>query len=900
MFNGQQWRLLYSTPPKGKKGKKMTKKGFGLREWIILAVVLLSGYSLWPSIQYHKNQGAEKVKFAKENPKIVDKSVNFGLDLAGGTSIILEIDKSGLKPDEASDIQERSLEIIRNRVDQYGLSEPQIYPSGNNRIVADLAGVDVDDARNLVGGTAMLEFKIVAEQEKAGQALTLIDNYLKGRNLPMPDSAEANEPAVKEPAISEEELLSDEALLLGGKTTEPAPAVEDSTVDKSEDKSAAYLNPDRPFTGYMVNYGSSLAVPEGYVSRVQAILDMPGVQALIPRDVAFYWGRGFEKEKNGNKLKKLYLLKRRTEMDGKEIATANPHRVSDGLSAGQVAVSLRFKGMGPKKFGSVTGNNVGKQMAIVLDGQVISAPVIRDRIPNGEAQITGLESMAEATQLAVVLRAGALPAPMKIVELRNVGASLGEENIKAGFGSAIIGFAICLLFMIFYYNFAGLVANAGIFINVLIIGAALSIFHATLTLPGISGMILTVAMALDANIIIYERIREELRAGQMARMAVSKGYEKAFSAILDSNVTTFLVAFILYKIGTGPVKGFGLTLMVGIAASLFSALTVTRAIFDLKLSKHDAKSINIGKGIKWLQEAKLQIVSKRGIWAKLSIALCIACIALAVIKGFDYSIDFTGGLVYTVEYADDSIHTDELNNALGKGGLGDATIRKLGGTSLNQYMLSIQTHDSGEEAVKKTTAVLNAALANAGTPRIVAEDIVGPTIGGELRFNAILAVILSWIGIGIYIWARFGKMGLGFGAGAIITLIHDTILCLGVISLFRLPVDGAMIAAFLTMIGYSINDTIVIYDRIRENKLLAKETLEERINISINQSFSRTIITSLSTLFVCVVLAIMGGSSIRDFGIVMSAGIIVGTYSSICISAPFLIWWSNKFKRGMG
>ena len=882
----------------------MTKKGFGLREWIILAVVLLSGYSLWPSIQYHKNQGADKVKFAKENPKIVEKSVNFGLDLAGGTSIILEIDKSGLKPDEASDIQERSLEIIRNRVDQYGLSEPQIYPSGNNRIVADLAGVDVDDARNLVGGTAMLEFKIVAEQEKAGQTLTLIDNFLKGRNLPMLDSAlasestsEANEgaEAKKEPAT---DILSDEELLLGGKTKTAEPAVGDST-NKSEDK-GAYLNPERPFTGYMVSYGSSLAVPDGYISKIQAILDMPGVQALIPRDVAFYWGRGFEKEQNGNKLKKLYLLKRRTEMDGKEIATANPHRVSDGLSAGQVAVSLRFKGMGPKKFGSVTGNNVGKQMAIVLDGQVISAPVIRDRIPNGEAQITGLESMAEATQLAVVLRAGALPAPMKIVELRNVGASLGEENIKAGFGSAIIGFVICLLFMIFYYNFAGLVANAGIFINVLIIGAALSIFHATLTLPGISGMILTVAMALDANIIIYERIREELRAGQMARMAVSKGYEKAFSAILDSNVTTFLVAFVLYKIGTGPVKGFGLTLMVGIAASLFSALTVTRAIFDLKLSKHDAKSINVGKGIKWLQEAKFQIVSKRGIWAKLSFVLCVACIGLAILKGFDYSIDFTGGLVYTVEYADDSIHTEELNNALGKGGLGDATVRKLGGTSLNQYMLSIQTHDSGEEAVKTTTSVLNAALANAGTPRIVAEDIVGPTIGGELRFNAILAVILSWIGIGIYIWARFGKMGLGFGVGAIITLIHDTIICLGVISLFKLPVDGAMIAAFLTMIGYSINDTIVIYDRIRENKLLAKETLEERINISINQSFSRTIITSLSTLFVCVVLAVMGGSSIRDFGIVMSAGIVIGTYSSICISAPFLMWWSNKFKRGMG
>ncbi|MDR0516202.1 MAG: protein translocase subunit SecD [Fibromonadaceae bacterium] len=887
----------------------MTKKGFGLREWIILAVVLLSGYSLWPSIQYHTKQGTEKAKFAKENPKIVNKSVNFGLDLAGGTSIVLEIDKSGLKPDEASDAQERSLEIIRNRVDQYGLSEPQIYPSGDSRIVADLAGVDADDARNLVGGVAMLEFKIVAEQEKTAQTVSLIDNYLKGRNIPA-DTAKAppsEEEALEETAAKSEtdtiaatitEDLSDEALLLGGKsqdTTASKPAEEEQS-----EKASEFINPDRPFTGYMVNYGSDLAVPEDYISKVQAILEMPGVQGIMPRDVAFAWGRGFEKEQNGNKLKKLYLLKRRAEMDGKEISTAQPYRVSDGLSTGQVAVSLRFKGMGPKKFASVTGNNVGKQMAIVLDGQVISAPTIKDRIPNGEAQITGIGDMAEATQLAVVLRAGALPAPMKIIELRNVGASLGDENIKAGFGSALVGFVICLLFMIFYYNFAGLVANAGIFANMIIIGAVLSLFNATLTLPGIAGMVLTAAMALDANIIIYERIREELRAGNMARMAVSKGYEKAFSAIIDANITTFFVAFILYKIGTGPVKGFGLTLMVGIAASLFSALTVTRAIFELKLSRHDAKTVNIGRGIKWLQDAKYQIVSKRGIWSKLSMAVCVACIAFAVVKGFEYSIDFTGGLVYTIEYVDDSNHTEELSGAMSRGDLGDVVIRKLGGTSLNQYMLSIQTNESNEEAVKATTAKLNLALANAGTPKIMGSDVVGPTIGKELRRNAILAVILSWIGIGIYIWARFGKMGLGFGVGAIVTLIHDTIWCIGLISVLRLPIDGAMIAAFLAMIGYSINDTIVIYDRIRENKMLAKETLEERINISINQSFSRSIVTSSSTLFVCVVLAVMGGSSIRDFGIVMSIGVVVGAYSSICVSAPFLVWWSKKFKRGMG
>ncbi|MCL2101179.1 MAG: protein translocase subunit SecD [Fibromonadales bacterium] len=884
----------------------MKKKGFGLREWIILAVVALSGYSIWPSIEYHSKTGEEKKRFAKENPKVVEKSVNFGLDLAGGTSIILEIDKSGLKPDEAEDVQKRSLEIIRNRVDQYGLSEPQIYPSGDNRIVADLAGVEVEDARNLVGGTAKLEFKIVAEQDVAAKVVPSIDEFLKGRNLPAADTVPAvadidtiakSETEAEEAKLDVADLLSED-LLLGGRTQEKTEPEGLAEADPAA-PAAIYVNPDRPFTGYLVSFGSDLAVPEDYVSRVQEILNMPGVQALVPRDVSFAWGRGFERLQNGNKVKKLYLLKRRVEMDGKDIANASPYRVSDGLSAGQVAVSLRFKGLGPKKFASVTGNNIGKQMAIVLDGQVISAPVIRDRIPNGEAQITGLDDMAEATQLAVVLRAGALPAPMKIVESRNVGASLGEENIRAGFGSAIVGFIICLVFMLFYYNFAGVVANVGIFVNVLMIGAALSLFNATLTLPGIAGIVLVAAMALDANIIIYERIREELRSGQMARMAVTKGYEKAFSAIIDANITTFFVALILYKIGTGPVKGFGLTLMVGIAASLFSALTVTRAFFDFKLSKHDAKTVSIGRGIKLLQDARLQIISKRKIFATLSIAICVVCIGLGIFRGFDYSIDFTGGLVYTIEYSDDSNRAEELKEALGKGDLGDISVRKLGGTALNQYMLSIQTDDSGEESVQATTAKLNEVLEGVGSPKIVGSDVVGPTIGRELRFNAILAIILSWIGIGIYIWARFGKMGLGFGVGAIVTLAHDTIWCIGLISILKLPIDGAMIAAFLAVIGYSINDKIVIYDRIRENKMLAKETLEDRINISVNQSFSRSVITSASTLFVCMVLAIMGGSSIRDFGIVMSVGVVIGTYSSICLSAPFLVWWSKKFKRGM-
>jgi len=902
----------------------MNKKGLGLRGYIILAVLILSGYSLWPSIQLHTKTGEAKQLFAKENPKVAAKAVNFGLDLAGGTNIVLEIDKSGLKPDEAADIQERSLEIVRNRVDQFGLSEPQITPSGDSRIIAELAGVEADAARSLVGGTAMLEFKMVAEKEKFVQALEQIDSYLKRQasgdtsatpgqkpesdttkaavadSLKQVDSAKVA--AAADSAKKDTAMLSDDELLMGSAAAKKADSTQkDTTSDTTaKDKLAGTAESvkGRPFSSYLRSMGGDVAIEEQDLPAVRAILAQPAIQGLIPRDVEFAWGRGFETLENGNKLKKLYLLKHRAEMDGKEVATASPYRISDGLSAGQIAVSLKFKGLGPKKFASITGNNVGKQMAIVLDDQVMSAPVIRDRIPNGEAQITGMEDMNEAKQLSVVLRAGALPAPMKIVELRNVGASLGEENIKAGFMSGVVALIICLLFMIVYYHYAGVVANAGILINLLMTGAALSMFNATLTLPGIAGLVLTVGMALDANVIIYERIREEMRAGQMARGAVAKGYEKAFSTIFDANITTFLTALILYKIGTGPVKGFGLTLMIGIATSMFSALTVTRAIFEYKLAKSDANVLNVGKGIAWFNTANLPVMAKKKVFVVFSSILLVFSFGSMIAKGFEYSIDFTGGMVYTIQYQDNAPHSSDISKALSKE-FKDVKVRKLGATTSNEYMVSIQSGKSDEATVKEYHGKLTSALANVGSPAVIGEDVVGPTIGKELRTNALLALLLSTLMIGLYIWARFGKLGLGFGAGAIVSLIHDIIITVGVISLFGLPIDGAMIAALLTMIGYSINDTIVVFDRIRENtQILGKDSFEEKANLSINQSFSRTIITSLTTLFASVVLAVMGGSSIRDFGIVMTVGVIIGTYSSIGVSAQVVVWWSKRFKRG--
>ncbi len=884
----------------------MKKKIFGMREFIILAVLILSCYTIWPSIQVHTKMGEAKKAFIKENPKLANKAVNFGLDLAGGTSITLEIDKSGLKEDEIKDIQSQSLEIVRNRVDQFGLSEPQIAPSGDSRIVVELAGVDDSTAKSLVGSTAKLEFKILSENDKFTQVVGLIDNYLTHQTASVDTSKKASSAkdsasvkgstaAAPAPVV---DSLSDADLLVGTTTkTGSTAAKKDSVASASAADSLAAGIDNVPLSQLYLSLGNGGFIHQDNVEKVKRILANKTIQGLVPRDVAFAWGSGLEAVNKGAvKGKRLYLLKRRAEMNGEDISDARPYRVGNGTNAGEVAVSLKFSGIGPKKFSAVTAANIGKQMAIALDDQVISAPVIRDRIPNGEAQITGLDDMAEANRLAVVLRAGALKAPMNVIESRNIGATLGVDNIKSGFGSALIGLIICLVFMIGYYRLGGFVASLGVVFNVIITAAVLSVFNATLTLPGIAGIILSVAMALDANVIIFERIREEIRDGLKARAAVTKGYEKAFSAIFDSNLTTFFTALILYKIGTGSVKGFGLTLMIGIASSMFSALTVTHAIFDFKLAKQDANFLSLGKGIKAINEARFAVVSKTKLFFSFSAVLIVLSIGLVIVKGFDFSIDFVGGQVYTVQFQDKASHEAELTKAIVAKGANDFTVRKVGVGSNNSYQISVRK--SQDVAVKN--AVVNFKSADGQPAEIIAMDTVGPTIGKELRLNAILSVFLSCIMICLYVWFRFGKLGLGFGIGAVLGLVHDTIVTIGFVSLLGLSVDGALIASLLTMIGYSVNDTIVVFDRIRENVgLHGRANFDNTVDTSVSQSFSRTIITSLTTLFVCIVLAVMGGSSIRDLGLVLAFGIVTGTYSSIFICSTFVAWWAKRFKRGV-
>ena len=882
----------------------MNNSKTGWRTVVVLAVLALSIWSFWPSVKVHSLSGQEKTDFIKANPKVFKGAINFGLDLAGGTHVVVEIDTTGMKVrdgesrDEAlQSAQEQSLEIVRNRVDQYGLSEPVIAKSGVNRIVADLAGVDAEQARGLLGETAQLEFKLVVTRGEFLPVLNRIDAYLAQKvGLDTSAAKGAAAPEAPAPAVGSGLKLQS----LEGDSAEAAAPEAVAAADTAKSDSAAAPAETleqfraRPFGGRFVALGNDLAIPEADVEAVRAALADPGVQALIPLNLQFALGRGWETLQNGDKVKRFYALKRRAEMGGTEIVDAVPYRISDGMQAGEVAVNLKFDGLGAKKFATVTGNNIKRQLAIVLDDQVVSAPVIQTRIPNGNAQITGLDDFNEAKQLAVVLRAGALPLPMNIGELRSVGASLGEDNIRNGMRAAAVGLALVALAMLALYRKAGLWAVLALAFNMLLIGAVMSTFHAVLTMPGIAGIVLTIGMAVDANVIIYERIREELRNGRTVRMAIQAGYDKAFSAIVDSNVTTLLTAFVLYKIGSGPIKGFGMTLMIGIAASMFTALYVTRWFFMVVGdTRNDGNVLAIGKS--FLVDAKFAIVPNIRKAVLLSAALVLVSFGLFAFKGLNYGIDFTGGNVLTVAFQQEA-SSERIARAIGeKTSLGTPTVRTVDvlDSKTPTFLISIMKTTDDAAVVPS----VEKALAESGIPgTVINEELVGPAIGRQLKSSAAWAILWSLLIMIGYIWFRFGKFGLGFGLGAVVALAHDITLTLGVFALTGIALDSTMIAALLTIVGYSINDTIVIYDRIRENtQILGKETFGHYVNNSINQCLSRTLMTSMTTLLVTLSLMTLGGVSIHDFALAMTTGVLVGTWSSNFVAPAFVLWWTGRY-----
>jgi SecD/SecF fusion protein len=501
-----------------------------------------------------------------------------GLDLRGGMHVVLQVDESQLKEGEAADAVDRALEIIRNRVDQFGVTEPLIHKQGGNRVVVELPGLqDVQRAEALIGQTAQLEFKLLETPENTTSILKKIDQVLAQADSSSKGEKTTNANKKEEPGKEEKDKVAKD--LFGEEKPE-------STSDTSRDTTTFLgeeegMDKERPFQQYLETFGErsvGLWVTKDDKPKVELLLNKPQVTGVIPGDDEFAWSTGTETFQ-GQEYWGLYLLKKRVELSGKFLVDAKPRY--DQFRKPEVNFTLTKQG--GRIFARVTGANIDKPLAITLDGRVESAPIIRSKIRDqGVIEMGGVATIEDATDLSIVLRAGALPAPVKIIENRVIGPSLGQDSIRKGTTAAIIGVILIILYMIFYYRVSGVIADIGLFFNMVFLLAAMSALHATLTLPGIAGIILTIGMSVDSNVLILERIREELRSGKTVRASIDAGYKRALSAIIDSHVTTLITSAVLFQFGTGPVKGFAVSLSLGVAINLFTAVVITRLIFDLR------------------------------------------------------------------------------------------------------------------------------------------------------------------------------------------------------------------------------------------------------------------------------------------------------------------------------
>jgi len=596
-----------------------------------------------------------------------------------------------------------------------------------------------------------------------------------------------------------------------------------------------------------------------------------------------------------------YVLDRTPVVRGEALVDAQPAFDQNG----RPAVSFRFDASGARVFGAFTAANIGSPFAIVLDGEVISAPVIQSHIPGGSGIITGSFTVEESTELAVLLRAGALPAGMTFLEERTIGPELGQDSIEAGQRAAVIGLVAVAGFMVACYGGFGLMANLALALNMALLLAALSVMGAVLTLPGIAGIVLTMGMAVDANVLIFERIREELRGGRSPGRAIQIGFDKALSAIMDSNITGLLTALIMFAVGSGPVRGFAVTLGLGILTSMFTAVYVTRAIIEIWLRWRQPKRLAL-KG--WLKLAPdhTTIDFFRFQWLTFgaSVAAVVLSLALVAGMGLNYGIDFKGGTTLRAETSQ-AIDTAAWRGQLGGLGLGDVSITEVFDPAFraDQHVATIRieaqagTEALAPEAVAKVEQALRAVDAGVA---FTAVESVGPKVSAELIWLALAAVGAAAAGILVYVWLRFEWQ---FAVGTVAALVHDVIVTVGVFALFGLKFDLTIVAALLTILGYSVNDTVVIFDRLRENLAKFKTTpLRDLMNLSANETLGRTLMTAMTTLIALVVLLVFGGDVIRGFVFAMLFGVIVGTWSTLYVAKNIVLFLgldrSGKPKQG--
>jgi SecD/SecF fusion protein len=813
----------------------------------------------------------------------------------------------------------RSFNILRTRIDKFGVTQPNIQQLGSGRILVELPGVkEPERVRKLLQGTAKLEFWETWENKDVFNYLNSINDALKGAgkkdsmlaamngdttSVATPDSAAATTETAAATADTSKNALLDQ---IKGDSTSAAKDSAAQTFEQfaKENPLFAVLSPaivqnaqgqseymKGPVVGYSLFKDTS---------KVNAILAREDIKSILPKNLKFAWGV----KPPTPESKALELLAIKTNgrdelppLDGGAIADA---RQDFGPYNGKPEITMRMNPEGAQSWRRLTSENIGKSIAIVLDNSVYSFPTVQGEIAGGNSSITGNFEINEAKDLANILKAGKLPAPARIVEEAIVGPSLGQEAINSGLMSFVIALVLVLVFMVFYYSNAGWVADIALFANVFFIFGVLASMGAVLTLPGIAGIVLTLGMAVDANILIYERVREELNAGKGLRLAIADGFKMAYSSIIDSNVTTLLSGIILFIFGSGPIQGFATTLIIGILTSMFSAIFITRIIFEALLAKNKVIRFSTKMTENAFKNINIDWVSRRKMYYTISGLVILVGIASMFIRGFSTGVDFKGGRSYVVRF-DDAVTTVDIREKLVQPFGGSAPEVKTFGSSnqvkiTTSYMISENTPD----ADAKVESALIGGL-NIKPSQIMSSQKVGPTIADDIKYDATMAIFFSMVVIFLYIVLRFRKWT--FGLGALVALMHDALMLLAAFSLFwgilpfSLEIDQAFIAAILTVMGYSINDTVVVFDRIREYMgLHHKQDMKVVINNALNATLSRTINTSLTIFFVLFAIFVFGGEVIRGFSFALLIGIVVGTYSSLCIATPIVIDFTKDKK----
>ena len=793
-----------------------------------------------------------------------------------------------------------SFNVLRNRIDRFGVTQPNIQKLGNSgRILVELPGVkEPERVRKLLQGTASLEFWATYDNAE-------IEAYLVEANATLASLLAGTDEAVveTEAAAEGEDLLAEEL-----KQAENEAAAE------------AEYNRQNPLFSVLQPSGARGYACIGYAhyadtAAVNKYLSMPQIKQMFPPEFKPMWSVKASAMDPNQNIFELVAIKAssrdgKAPLDGGSVTDA---RVAYGNTGGSPSVSMSMNAEGANVWARMTKDNIGKQIAIVLDGMVYSYPTVNSEITGGSSEISGNFTLEEAEDLANVLKSGKLPAPATIIQEQVVGPSLGAESINAGLISFIIAFVLVLIYMVLFYQGAGLVADIALLCNVVLLFGTLVSFGAVLTLPGIAGLVLTLGMAVDANVIIYERIKEELRAGKGLSKAIADGYSNAYSAIIDGQFTTFLTGVVLFMFGSGPVQGFATTLIIGIITSVLTSVFITRIIFDDRVTK--GKNITFDNKLtrNFLQNTHVDFLGKKKIAYIVSGALILISLVSIFTKGFTYGVDFTGGRTYVVRF-DKPVTAEDVREAAIAEFDGAVEVKQFGGESqmkiTTQYLVENESSEADAEVESKLYNALKGFFASELTfaeftstldnPNgIISSDKVGPTIANDITRNAIIAVVIALFVIFAYIAVRF--KGWTWGLGGVTGLAHTALIVIGFFSLFSgilpfsLDIDQTFIAAILTIIGYAINDTVVIFDRIREYKMLhPKADFRQNVNEALNSTLSRTMNTSLTTLVTMLAIAIFGGEVIRGLAVALILGIVIGTYASIFIATPIMFDVTKK------